>query len=347
MESAAPDRKRAREAPPAAAAPAADPAAQTARARAELEAELAARDAELAELRRELKLSREELYGVREELSGVREELSGVREESNELRTQLCGDRACSGALSAELNARRYPAPAARTPTQAAACEDRLFRVLGIVGGLGFWEAWRLPLVCRELRFGFSGGGAPADMIKLGLEKQGVWAELREAQAARRDEEEKTRLHDACDDDVEDVQRVCELIELGWPGSVEARDNLGWTPLMNASWSGHAGIVKALLAAGADANAASNSDKTALLFACYFGHLEAARALVASGANVNAVDQDGDTPLNLARGRNGPANPAIEALLLAAGATRMKATTRTTSEEPWRKTTGAAAARRR
>ena len=70
------------------------------------------------------------------------------------------------------------PAPD-RSPSQQAAFEDRLFRVLGIVGGLGFWEAWRLPLVCRELRSGFSGGGAPADMIKLGLERRGVWARLR------------------------------------------------------------------------------------------------------------------------------------------------------------------------
>jgi len=37
---------------------------------------------------------------------------------------------------------------------------------------------------------------------------------------------------------------------------------------------------------------------------------------------VNAVDRDGRTPLNCARGRNGRrASPAIEALLLAAGAT--------------------------
>jgi len=28
--------------------------------------------------------------------------------------------------------------------------------------------------VCRELRFGFSGGGAAADMIKLSLAKAGV-----------------------------------------------------------------------------------------------------------------------------------------------------------------------------
>ena len=36
---------------------------------------------------------------------------------------------------------------------------------------------------------------------------------------------------------------------------------------------------------------------------------------------MNAVDQGGLTPLNLARGRTGHANPAIESLLLAAGAT--------------------------
>ena len=194
--------------------------------------------------------------------------------------------------------------------------------MLGIVGGLGFWEAWRLPMVCRELRFGFSGGGAPADMIKLGLEKQGVWAELREARAARRDGDGWTRLHHACLADDDDVQRVCEVIELGWPESVEARDVHGHTPLMFASMNGHAGIIKALLAAGADVNAANKGGETALILACALGHLEAARALVAAGANVNAVDEDGSTPLNLARGRSGrPANPAIEALLLAAGAT--------------------------
>ena len=193
--------------------------------------------------------------------------------------------------------------------------------MLGLVGGLGFWEAWRLPLVCRELRFGFSGGGAPADMIKLGLEKRGVWASLREARAARRGGGGWTRLHHACGTGVEDVQRVCELVELGWPGSVEAGDDFGRTPLMWASYHGHAGIIKALLAAGSDANATSNQGWTALISACYNGRLEAARALVASGANVNAVDKDGDTPLNCARGRSGRANSAIEALLLAAGAT--------------------------
>jgi hypothetical protein len=209
-----------------------------------------------------------------------------------------------------------------RSPEAQLEHEDRLFKVLGLVGGLGFWEAWRLPMVCRELRFGFSGGGAPADMIKLGLEKRGVWAKLREARAARRDAGRWTQLHRACWAGVDDVQRVIELIELGWPGSVEAQTSFGSTPLLWASSQGHAGISKALLAAGADVNAASNNGRTALIYACLYGHLESARVLVAAKALVNAMDANGYTPLNCSRGRYlATANPAIEALLLAAGAT--------------------------
>jgi ankyrin repeat protein len=195
--------------------------------------------------------------------------------------------------------------------------------VLGLVGGLGFWEAWRLPMVCRELRFGFSGGGAPADMIKLGLEKRGVWAKLREARAARREAGGWTLLLNACfEDDVDDVQRVCELIELGWPGNVNARNQWGSTPLIEASARGRAGIVKALLVAGADANAADNSGSTALIWACRNGSLESARLLVAAKALVNARNAGGRTPLNGSRGfKYADADPAIEALLLAAGAT--------------------------
>ena len=200
--------------------------------------------------------------------------------------------------------------------------EDRLFRVLGLVGGLGFWEAWRLPQVCRELRFGFSGGGAPADMIKLGLERRDVWAKLREVRAARLDGYWQTQLHHACNAAVEDVQRVCELVELGWPRSVEARDERGSTPLMWASSRGYASIVKTLLAAGADVNATDNYGFTALINACYNGRLESARLLVAAKALVNARGANGVTPLSYSRGHfPATANPAIEALLLAAGAT--------------------------
>ena len=94
-------------------------------------------------------------------------------------------------------------------------------------------------------------------MIKLGLEKQGVWAKLREARAEERNEHVRMRLYHACGNDVDGVQRVCELVELGWRGRVNARTSYGWTPLMHASFRGHVGSVKALLATGADVNAAS------------------------------------------------------------------------------------------
>jgi ankyrin repeat protein len=149
-----------------------------------------------------------------------------------------------------------------------------------------------------------------------------VWAKLREARAAERDEDGKTQLDNACRAGVEDVQRVCELIELGWPGSVEAKYSDVWTPLMWASYRGHSGIVKALLAAGADVNTASNNGYTALICACGRGRLEPARLLAATKALVNVRSADGYTPLNCSRGfKDATASPAIEALLLAAGAT--------------------------
>ena len=232
-----------------------------------------------------------------------------------------------SSSSSSSSSSAPPPPPSTRSPEAQLEHEDRLFRVLGLVGGLGFWEAWRLPQVCRELRFGFSGGGAPADMIKLGLEQRGVWAKLREARAAERYERGETLLHLACNvAAVEDLQRVCELVELGWPGSVNAQDFDGSTALMRATYRGHAGIVKALLVAGADVNAAVNGANcagwTALISACFHGRLESARLLVAAKALVNARTTFGRTPLNCSRGYQGAtANPAIEALLLAAGAT--------------------------
>jgi len=210
-----------------------------------------------------------------------------------------------------------------RAPAVQLDLEDKLFRVLGLVGGLGFWEAWRLPLVCRELRFGFSGGGAPADMIQLGLERRGVWAELRTARAAMRDADGWTRLHFACLDHEEDVLLVAELVELGWAGCVDARDASGVNaPLALASRCGHERVVRALIGAGADVNAADADGTTALMAACHHRRVACAEVLVTAGADVNARSKDGRTPLSAScRIPRRRAVPAIRALLLAAGAT--------------------------
>ena len=197
------------------------------------------------------------------------------------------------------------------------AYEDRLFPALGIVGALGFWEAWRLPLVCRELRFSHSGGEGVAGMIALGLERRGVWAALLEARAARRGSNGETRLISACRGEREDVQRTCELLELGRPDCVNAYDLNGDSSLTLASVRGHAGVVAALLAAGARVDTADNSASTALLGACLYGHDAVAGLLIASGANVRARNRVGWTPLACAKGSCGP---AVAALLVAAGA---------------------------
>ena len=105
------------------------------------------------------------------------------------------------------------------------------------------------------------------------------------------------------------------------PGRERAPPHPNATPLIRASIRGYAGIVKALVAAGTDVNEATIYGWTALIYACHFGHLESARLLVAAKALVNARNTSGGTPLNCARGRGRHANPAIEALLLAAGAT--------------------------
>jgi len=210
---------------------------------------------------------------------------------------------------------------AVRAPAAQLEFEDRLFRVLGLVGGLGFWEAWRLPMVCRELRFGFSGGGAPADMIKLGLEKRGVWAKLREARAARRDNVGKSALLAAVEFGARDAagaQRVSALIELGRPGSVDARESLaGFTPLIWASLRGHEAAAAQLLAAGASAGRADAHGWAPLHYASRWGHEGVARRLVAAGADVRARSARGETALGCARAHGWA---AIAAALERAGA---------------------------
>ena len=63
----------------------------------------------------------------------------------------------------------------------------------------------------------------------------------------------------------------------------------------HAADGGHLPVVEALLAAGADVQAANNDGDTALMYAAEGGHLPVVAALLAAGADVQAASNDGGT----------------------------------------------------
>jgi WD40 repeat protein/uncharacterized protein YecT (DUF1311 family) len=77
---------------------------------------------------------------------------------------------------------------------------------------------------------------------------------------------------------------------------LNAKDNEGYTALMNESMKGNIKEVRNLLAAAA-VNAKSADGKTALIYASGEGYPDVAQALLASGADVNASDDKGNTAL--------------------------------------------------
>jgi ankyrin repeat protein len=84
-------------------------------------------------------------------------------------------------------------------------------------------------------------------------------------------------------------------------GADTAPDRHGWTPLKAASSKGHTNIVELLLAYGCgDIDAQGLDGSVALHFACINGQAGVVRALLGAGANPHLVDDEGDTPLALA-----------------------------------------------
>jgi predicted LPLAT superfamily acyltransferase len=89
-------------------------------------------------------------------------------------------------------------------------------------------------------------------------------------------------------------------------------------PMADAAMRGDVAAVRALIAQGADVNAAQGDGMTALHWAADLGNVELAQVLIAAGANVQATTRLGAfTPLHIA-GENGDA--ALVKVLLAAGA---------------------------
>ncbi len=80
------------------------------------------------------------------------------------------------------------------------------------------------------------------------------------------------------------------------------------TALIAAAHLGHAGVVRQLIAAGAPLDHVNNLHWTAVIESIVLGdggprHQQTLRALVDAGANLNLQDRQGQTPLQLARGR--------------------------------------------
>lgn len=114
------------------------------------------------------------------------------------------------------------------------------------------------------------------------------------------------------------VDRIQEIL-----GSAPSRASEyapdGFTPVALAAFFGQPAAVKALIAAGADVNAAAkNPLKVAALHAAVAGrNLEIVKTVLAAGADPNAQQQAGFRPIHEA-GNN--ANRALAELLLAHGA---------------------------
>jgi ankyrin repeat protein len=89
-------------------------------------------------------------------------------------------------------------------------------------------------------------------------------------------------------------------------------------PLFLAAGEGRLNAVRYLLDEGADVNMRGQSGNTALTEATYYGHAPVIKELLMRGADVNTISSVG-TPLDIAADRN---NPAVIDLLKHYGAKR-------------------------
>ena len=87
-------------------------------------------------------------------------------------------------------------------------------------------------------------------------------------------------------------------IEAG--ADIEAKDEIGETPLHMAADRGSPATIRALLQAGADIEARAQFDLTPLHHAAGWGKPASIRVLIAAGANLEAKTENGKTPLHWA-----------------------------------------------
>lgn len=114
------------------------------------------------------------------------------------------------------------------------------------------------------------------------------------------------------------IDRIQEILKAS-PARASEHAPDGFTPVALAAFFGQPAAVKALIAAGADVNAAAkNGLKVAALHAAVAGrNMEAIKAVLAAGGDPNAQQQAGFRPIHEAGGN---ANRVLAELLLAHGA---------------------------
>ena len=96
-----------------------------------------------------------------------------------------------------------------------------------------------------------------------------------------------------------DMEKVQALIADD-PGLIDAKDEMGRTPLHLACYGGHIELVKYLMTKGADMEAKFANGSTALFWAIPEGHLDIVKLLIAEGADVGARQNDGTSLLHIA-----------------------------------------------
>ena len=106
---------------------------------------------------------------------------------------------------------------------------------------------------------------------------------------------------------------IALIVSVGWSSTVTAQGDR----LVDLARRQDRAGVRALVASGADVNAAQADGATALHWAAHWDDVEMAALLLRAGARIDAANDFGVTPLLLASG-NG--RPAMIALLLEAGA---------------------------
>lgn len=86
-----------------------------------------------------------------------------------------------------------------------------------------------------------------------------------------------------------DLGQVQSLVAAGTP--VDARDALGWAPLIWAAYQGRTDVVEFLLAKGANLHAEGKAGQTALHEAGFMGHSDLLALLLGKGAKISGSDK--------------------------------------------------------